>query len=213
MRFGLVLAALALALVGVSGGVLTAGLGALALASYVLVYTPLKRLTPAAVLVGAVPGAIPPLMGHTAAAGAVEPTGLFLAGILFAWQLPHFLAISLYLEDDYRRGGLRVLPVVRGKSNGKLGVGGAIWGRERVAERFAAMVARRLDPSRRWRLMVGHCDCAEDGVRLRDALRERIPHVERDWLLEAGVAIGSHAGPGSLVVGAQEALPLRDPDA
>ncbi len=105
---------------------------------------------------------------------------------------------------------LRVLPVVRGKSNGKLGVGGAIWGRDLVAERFAAMLARRLDPARRWRLMIGHCDCADDGVRLRDALRARVPYIERDWLVEAGVAIGAHAGPGSLVVGAQEALPLRE---
>ena len=93
---------------------LTALLGLIALASYALVYTPLKRVTPWAVIVGAVPGAIPPLMGWTAATGSLGAPGWFLFGILFLWQLPHFMAIALYLKEDYRRGGIRALPVVRG---------------------------------------------------------------------------------------------------
>lgn len=93
---------------------LTLALGATALLSYALVYTPLKRVTPWAVLVGAVPGAIPPLMGWTAATGELAAPGWFLFGILFLWQLPHFTAISLYLKEDFRRGGIRVLPLVFG---------------------------------------------------------------------------------------------------
>lgn len=93
---------------------LTALLGAVAHATYVLVYTPLKRISPWALEVGAIPGAIPPLMGWTAATGALALPGWFLFGILFFWQIPHFLAIAIYLEEDYRRGGFKVLSVVRG---------------------------------------------------------------------------------------------------
>lgn len=105
---------------------------------------------------------------------------------------------------------LGVRPIIRGKANGRLGMGGMVWGRDRLAERFAAAVARRIDLRKRWRVLVGHCDCAQDGALLREALRARIPSIERDWLIEAGVAIGAHAGPGSLVVGVQEAVPLSD---
>jgi protoheme IX farnesyltransferase len=112
--------------VGILGGVfaipilalainpLTALLGAIAHASYVLVYTPLKRISPWALEVGAIPGAIPPLMGWTAATGTLSLPGWFLFGILFFWQIPHFLAIAIYLEEDYRRGGLKVVSVVHG---------------------------------------------------------------------------------------------------
>ena len=93
---------------------LTFGLGSLALVTYVLVYTPLKRVRWWAVIVGAVPGAIPPLMGWTAVTGTLATAGWILFGILFFWQLPHFIAISLYLKEDYRRGGLQVLPVAFG---------------------------------------------------------------------------------------------------
>jgi protoheme IX farnesyltransferase len=94
---------------------LTALLGAVALLSYVLVYTPLKRVTPWAVLVGGIPGALPPLMGWTAATNTLAPRGWLLFAILFFWQLPHFLAISLYLKDDFKRGGIRVMPLVYGE--------------------------------------------------------------------------------------------------
>lgn len=93
---------------------LTASLAALALFSYVAVYTPLKQRSSAALFVGAVPGALPPLMGWTAATGHLGAGGLALFALLFCWQLPHFLAISLYLKDDYARGGLRVFALVHG---------------------------------------------------------------------------------------------------
>jgi protoheme IX farnesyltransferase len=116
LAYGLGLGAAALGLLAATTNVLTIALGALALASYVLVYTPMKRFSPWAVVVGAVPGALPPLMGWTAATGAFGGPGWLLFGILFFWQLPHFVAISLYLEDDYRRGGLRVLSVAYGET-------------------------------------------------------------------------------------------------
>jgi heme o synthase len=94
---------------------LTGFLGMFALISYVWIYTPLKKLTPKALVVGAVPGAIPPLMGWTAVTGQLDLGGVWLFLLMFVWQLPHFLAITLYLKDDYARGGLRVLPVVRGE--------------------------------------------------------------------------------------------------
>lgn len=97
-----------------SANALTAALGAVALASYVLVYTPLKRVSWLAVLVGAVPGALPPLMGWTAATGTLAAPGWVLFGILFFWQLPHTIAIALRLKEDYRRGGLQVLPLAQG---------------------------------------------------------------------------------------------------
>ena len=94
---------------------LTVLLGVVALVTYVLVYTPLKRVSPWSVLVGAVPGALPPLMGWTAATGSLAVPGWFLFGILFFWQLPHFIAISLYLKDDFLRAGIQVLPVACGE--------------------------------------------------------------------------------------------------
>ncbi len=99
---------------------LTGFLGFFALASYVWVYTPLKKITPKALVVGAVPGAIPPLMGWTAVTGRLDLGGFWLFLLMFVWQLPHFLAITLYLKEDYARGGLRVLPVVRGERVARL---------------------------------------------------------------------------------------------
>jgi protoheme IX farnesyltransferase len=104
----------ALSVIAWTTNLLTATLGAVALATYVLVYTPIKRVSPFALHIGAVPGAIPPLMGWTAATGTLSAEGWALFAILFAWQLPHFLAISLYLREDYGRGGLRVVPVAYG---------------------------------------------------------------------------------------------------
>jgi protoheme IX farnesyltransferase len=91
---------------------LTALLGAFTLLSYVFVYTPMKRYTPFNTVVGAVPGAIPPMMGVTAVHGAISPEALALFGILFLWQMPHFLAIAILYRDDYARGGFKMLPVV-----------------------------------------------------------------------------------------------------
>ena len=114
LAFGVGLGTLALALLIWTTNALTVALGAAALFSYLLIYTPMKRVSWWALIVGAVPGAIPPLMGWTALTGSLAATGWVLFGILFVWQLPHFIAISLYLKDDYQRGGLRVLPLVAG---------------------------------------------------------------------------------------------------
>ena len=91
---------------------LTASLGALTIGSYVFLYTPLKRLTTLCTVIGAVPGAIPPMMGWTAATGTLSPQAWALFGILFFWQMPHFLAIAVLYREDYARGGFKMLPVV-----------------------------------------------------------------------------------------------------
>jgi heme o synthase len=90
---------------------LTAFLGAFTLTSYIFVYTPLKRISTVCTVVGAIPGAIPPLMGWTAATGALGLGGWILFGILFLWQLPHFMAISWMYREDYGRGGFAMLSV------------------------------------------------------------------------------------------------------
>jgi protoheme IX farnesyltransferase len=117
---GVVVSAASLAGLALSTNVRTVLLGAAALLLYVAVYTPLKRLSPWALFVGAVPGALPPLMGYTAAADRLDAAGWFLFGILFLWQLPHFIAISLYLEDDFRRAGIRALPIVHGRRSARV---------------------------------------------------------------------------------------------
>ncbi len=91
---------------------LTAMLAALTLAIYLFAYTPLKRVTTLNTLVGAIPGALPPLLGWTAARGSLDTGGWVLFGILFFWQMPHFLAIAWMYRDDYARGGFVMLPNV-----------------------------------------------------------------------------------------------------
>ena len=98
---------------------LTAFLALVAIVTYVLVYTPMKQRSTLALFVGAVPGAIPPLMGWTAVTGRIDPGGLALFSLLFFWQLPHFLAVSMYLKEDYARGGLRVFALVHGDERTK----------------------------------------------------------------------------------------------
>ncbi len=110
---------------------LTGLLAAVALVSYVMVYTPLKQKSPAALIVGAVPGALPPLMGWTAATGELAAPGVVLFGILFFWQMPHFLAISIFRQSEYAKAGIKVLPSVRGT---------------RVAKRHAVAWAAALVP-------------------------------------------------------------------
>ncbi|HEY4885038.1 MAG TPA: UbiA family prenyltransferase [Myxococcales bacterium] len=85
-------------------------LAAIAFVTYVFVYTPLKRRTTASLLVGAVPGAIPPLIGWSAATGIIDVPGLLLFATLFLWQVPHFLAIALFRRREFARAGLVVQP-------------------------------------------------------------------------------------------------------
>lgn len=99
---------------------MTGLLGAIALVSYVAIYTPMKQYTPAALFVGALPGALPPLMGWTAVTGSIAIPGLVLFGVLFFWQIPHFIAISVFRQDDYERAGLKVLPSVHGMRSTKV---------------------------------------------------------------------------------------------
>jgi protoheme IX farnesyltransferase len=80
--------------------------------TYVAVYTPLKRITPLATFLGAFPGAMPPLLGWTAARGVIEMPAVALFAILFVWQFPHFMAISWLYREDYGRAGIRMLPVL-----------------------------------------------------------------------------------------------------
>lgn len=115
LALGLAVPTFALPVLALSANRLTALLAFVALALYVVVYTPMKQRSTLALLVGAVPGAIPPLLGWTAVTGAMDPGGLALFALLFAWQIPHFLAVSLYLREDYARGGLRVFSIVHGE--------------------------------------------------------------------------------------------------
>jgi protoheme IX farnesyltransferase len=112
--FGLALGAFSVPLLTFVVNAITGLLAAVALVSYVVVYTPLKRRTTLSLLIGAVPGAIPPLLGWTAVSGRIEWPGALLFGIMFFWQIPHFLAIATFRREDYRRAGLKVLPVERG---------------------------------------------------------------------------------------------------
>ena len=113
LAFGAAVAGAGLVLLATING-LTALLGLAALASYVLAYTPLKRITSLCTVVGAIPGALPPLMGWAAARGSVDAGGWALFGVLFLWQLPHFLAIGWIYREDYARGGFPMLTVLDG---------------------------------------------------------------------------------------------------
>jgi protoheme IX farnesyltransferase len=114
LYFGLGLTLVALLILTFAVNPVAGLLAAIANTSYVLLYTPLKPRSSAAVWVGAVPGAIPPLLGWACATGGVDLTGLSLFSILFFWQIPHFHAIALFRQEEYARAGLKVLPLERG---------------------------------------------------------------------------------------------------
>src|SRR4030095_12022295 len=90
--------------------VLTTSLAILSMVLYGFVYTPLKRVGPVAVIVGAIPGALPPLLGWTAATGAISHEALIIFGIQFIWQFPHFWAIAWVADEDYKKAGFKLLP-------------------------------------------------------------------------------------------------------
>lgn len=89
---------------------LTVLLSVISMVLYSFVYTPLKRVGPIAVFVGAIPGALPPLLGWVAATGAISHEALIIFGIQFIWQFPHFWAIAWVADDDYKRAGFKLLP-------------------------------------------------------------------------------------------------------
>jgi protoheme IX farnesyltransferase len=108
LAFGLVIGTVGTLMLLVLTNALTAALAALTLASYVLAYTPLKRRTAWNTLVGCVPGALPILGGWTAGGGTLVAEAWLLFGLLYAWQLPHTLALAWVLREEYVRGGLRM---------------------------------------------------------------------------------------------------------
>jgi protoheme IX farnesyltransferase len=111
--FGLILALGGLCYMGLTlHNLLTVIVAGFALIGYVWIYTPLKRKTTLNTLVGAVPGALPPVIGWTAVTGSVDPEAGLLFLIVFLWQVPHFLAIARIYRDDYARAGMCMLPVV-----------------------------------------------------------------------------------------------------
>ncbi len=129
--FGIFLGLASIVILLVKTNPLTAFLAALGIAIYVLAYTPLKRITPHALLVGSIAGALPPLMGWTSVTGGISFGGMVLAGILLIWQVPHFLAIALYRKEDYARARIQAAPLV--------------WG-ERVAKRHVVAWSLALLP-------------------------------------------------------------------
>jgi protoheme IX farnesyltransferase len=109
--FGVALTAAGTAHLALTTNALASALAALTVASYLLLYTPLKRVTSLATIVGAVPGALPPMIGWAAARGRLGVEAWVLFGILFLWQVPHFLALAQLYRADYARAGFRMLTV------------------------------------------------------------------------------------------------------
>ncbi len=114
LAYGVALALVAVPLLTFTVNALTGLLGVIAFLTYLFLYTPLKRRTTFATLIGSLPGAMPVLMGYAAQTGRLDLGGLVVFGVLFVWQVPHFHAISLYRREDYRRAGLKILPVEGG---------------------------------------------------------------------------------------------------
>lgn len=106
---GLVLAVSGVACLALFANLLSAALAVATIGFYLLVYTPLKRVTSLNTIIGALPGALPPLIGWTAARGSVNAEGLTLFAILFLWQMPHFLAIAWLYREDYAQAGFKML--------------------------------------------------------------------------------------------------------
>lgn len=134
--FGVAIASVGLIWLALLVNALTASLAGASLATYVFLYTPLKRRTSLALFVGAVPGALPILGGWTAATGRVTLPAVVLFAILFVWQIPHFLALGWLYREDYRRGGFAMLS--RGDPDGR------VTGRLTVAFAAALLVTSLL---------------------------------------------------------------------
>jgi len=125
--FGLALSAAGLTLLAARANWLSAALALATLLTYLLIYTPMKRRTPLSTIVGALPGALPALIGWTASHGSIDRSGAALFAIVFCWQLPHFMAIAWLYREDYARAGFPMLPVIDpdGRRAGKQAV---YWG-------------------------------------------------------------------------------------
>jgi protoheme IX farnesyltransferase len=111
LAFGLILAVLGGLLLALAVNLLASALALLTLSSYLIIYTPLKRRTPVCTWVGAIPGAMPPLIGWAAARGNLGLGAWVLYSMLFLWQFPHFMAIAWMYREDYSRAGYQMLPL------------------------------------------------------------------------------------------------------
>ena len=111
-EFGLVLSICGFLELWFGANLLTALLGAFTELTYLLLYTPLKKISPHSTTIGAIPGAMPPLIGYAASSGTLNREAWVLAAILFLWQFPHFYAIAWMYKEDYAKAGIRMLPVV-----------------------------------------------------------------------------------------------------
>jgi protoheme IX farnesyltransferase len=115
--YALLLAFAGIAIVGYFFNLPAALLGIIGLLSYAFVYTPMKRISSISVFIGAIPGALPPLIGWVAFTGSIDTGGLILFAFQFFWQFPHFWAIAWILDEDYQRAGFKMLPSSSGKSS------------------------------------------------------------------------------------------------
>jgi protoheme IX farnesyltransferase len=132
LTFGAAVTIAGLAVLRVANGPVAAAVALLTWATYLFAYTPLKTRTSLSTVVGAFPGALPPVIGWAAARGEVDAGAYVLFSILFLWQIPHFLAIAWIYRDDYARAGLPMLPVIDPD--------GALTGRQAVANSLALLV-------------------------------------------------------------------------
>jgi len=114
--FGVLLSICGVVYLAISTNAFASLLAALTLLSYLFLYTPLKRITPLCTLVGAIPGAAPPLIGWAAARGRLDPAAWMLFAIVFLWQFPHFMSIAWMYREDYARAGYLVLPSGEGRN-------------------------------------------------------------------------------------------------
>jgi len=121
LLFGSAITLAGLLLIVASANLLAATVALATLLSYVAVYTPMKRRSSFGTVIGAIPGALPPIIGWAAASGSLPPAAWTLFGIMFLWQLPHFLAIAWLYREDYARAGFPMLPVLEpdGRSTGR----------------------------------------------------------------------------------------------
>jgi protoheme IX farnesyltransferase len=177
--FGLLLTVAGLLHLLYFSGALAAQVAAATWLSYVFVYTPLKPRTSLATIVGAVPGALPPVIGWTAASGALEPGAWVLFAILFLWQIPHFLAIAWLYRDDYALGGFPMLPVIDRE--------GHLTGRQAVlhslALLFVSLAPGAMGMAGPWALVgAGLCGLGLTLVALRLALRRTLPAARQLFL-------------------------------
>ncbi len=122
--FGTAIMLAGLLMIVAASNLLAAGVALATLVIYVVIYTPLKKKSSLGTVIGAIPGALPPLIGSAAVEGTLSVEGWTLFGIMFLWQLPHFLAIAWMYREDYARAGYPMLPVIEpdGRSTGRQAV-------------------------------------------------------------------------------------------